>query len=95
MNIDFELPQKWINPKNEEHVLLVANRISAIRYGDEHRRVPVEIRDGKVYFQLTNDHWLLPPTKDVGQPKNHWRLTARYDDMEKLRLIVKVLQLWL
>lgn len=96
MNVDFELPQKWLDPKNKDYVMHVANRIAAIRYGDEHRRTPPEMQlDGSVHFPLTNDHWLYPPTKDIGQPKNYWRLTGRYDNEEALGLIVKALQLWL
>ena len=43
-------------------------------------------------FPLTNDHWLFPPIRDIGQPKGHWRLVGRYDDDEKLRQIVEELQ---
>lgn len=96
MYIDFILPQRWIDPKNTEHVLVVANRISAMRYGYVGDRAPLVVfEDGKVSFPLTNDHWLIPPTRDVGQPKGYWRLVGRYDDQEALQLIVRALQLWL
>lgn len=91
--IDFTLPQAWINPSNKEHVLLVANRIAEIRFGDEYRREPPTIQaDGTVNFPLTNSHWLFPPTRDIGQPKGHWRLVGRYDSDEKLNRIVEKLR---
>ena len=96
MHIDFVLPQKWIDPRKTEHVLLVANRIVAIRYGEVDRQAPsVILEDGKVSFPLTNDHWLISPQRNVGQPNGHWRLIGRYDDKEALGLIVRALQLWL
>lgn len=97
MIVEFELPQKWLDPKNREHLLLVAKRISAIRYGQQPDHVNVvEIQDdGSVNFSLTNDHWLHPPGQMASQKKNHWRLVGRYDDEESLLLIVQVLTRWL
>ena len=95
--IEFTLPQRWIDVHNKEHVMLVANRIAAIRYGDKHRESPPEIMpDGTVHlFPQTNDHWLFPPIRDVGQPKDHWRLVARYDGDEYLEMIVGLLKRFL
>ncbi len=92
--IDFTLPQVWLDPKNKEHVLLVANRIAAIRYGDEHLKSPPGIAaNGRVLiFPHTNNHWLFPPTMDIGQPKGHWRLAARYDSDEELEMILNILK---
>ena len=91
---DFTLPQRWIDVNNKEHVLLVANRIAAIRYGDGHHKSPPEIAaDGTVHiFPSTNDHWLFPPNKDIGQPKGHWRLVARYDSSEDLEMVINALK---
>ena len=94
--IDFELPQKFIDPKNKEHIKLVAERIQSIRHGCAHRPCPPEIqKDGSVHFPLTNNHWLYPPNTIGGVEKNHWKLLGRYDTDEELALIVKALQLWL
>ncbi|MBP6888589.1 MAG: hypothetical protein KBC21_02685 [Candidatus Pacebacteria bacterium] len=97
MIVDFELPQKWLDPKNHEHILLVAKRIVAIRYGQqpEHANVVEMQNDGSVNFPLTNDHWLFPPEQKTDRKKNHWRLVSRYDNKESLDLIVKALILWL
>lgn len=95
--IDFRLPQKWLNPANKEHVLLVANRIAAIRYGDAHHQASAEVdADGRAHiFPSTNDYWLFPPTKDIGQPKGHWRLVGRYGSDEELKMIIAPLRRFL
>lgn len=96
MHIDFLLPQTWIEPNNNEHILLVAKRVQLIRYGEHDKSShPVIQEDKSVNFPLTNDYWLFPPTSNTGQPKGHWRLVARYDSEEEIGLIVKVLKLWL
>jgi hypothetical protein len=93
MSFDFELPQKWINPKNRQHILLVANTFALIRYGQHPDKEVVTVqKDGRVNFPITNDHWLFPPQVDMGQKKNHWRLTARYDSEEKLKELVEKLK---
>lgn len=94
---DFILLQKWLNPTNEDHILLVANRIAAIRYGDEHGNSPPVVEsDGAVHIHpSTNDHWLYPPRRSVGQPKGYWRLIGRYDSPEDLEKIVDVLKRFL
>lgn len=95
--IDFVLPQKWLDPRKQEHLLLVANRIAAIRYGDVHQQFPAEMTDdGKMRIcPHTNDHWLIPPTTNIGQPKRHWRLVGRYDSDEDLQMIVALLKRFL
>lgn len=96
-HIDFLLVRKGISPSKKEDVLVVANRIAAIRYGDMHQNSPVEInKDDTVHIHpKTNNHWLYPPGPKALQPKGYWRLKGRYDTNEELELIVKALHLWL
>lgn len=94
-HVHFTLPQKWIDPKNPEHILFVANRIQAIRYGYTQRECPPQIqKDGSVHFPLTNDYWLLPCGSKHGE-KECWHLVSRYSNEEELNLIVKALQLFI
>lgn len=93
--MDFKLPQKWIDPKNSAHVMLVAIALQEIRYGTQTRDCPPEIRkDGSVEFPLTNDYWLFPPNSNVGQPAGHWRLVGRYATETELLGLMDQLKLW-
>lgn len=93
---DFTLPQTWVNPKNNEHVMLVAKKFQRLRYGPHpFREEPVMRKNGEVEFPLTNDFWLLPPTCRIMEDSGgKWRLAARYDTDEKLAPIVAALQKW-
>lgn len=95
MNVDFELPQRWLNPKNKDHVLLVAQKFQELRYGaGPHREVPWIRKDGSVEFPITNDFWLFPPGTNFDSPKNHWTLAMRYDGRQKIAPYIKSLQNW-
>lgn len=94
--IEFTLEGKRVDQTKKEDILRVARRIQSIIYGDDDR-IPPEIREGdqRVYFPVSNDLWLHPPSDTVFQKKDHWRLDSRYTSEHELELVVQVLKVFL
>lgn len=91
MAITFSLPH-WVNPKNPDDVLFIANRIAAIRHGDQHLKTPPTTDGSMVNINPgTNDHWIVPP-KTGPNDSDEWTMTARYDDDNTLSAIVALLK---